>query len=166
MKSRRRVFRQRRRRRRWIWALPLLAAVATATLALRPLRPPLPATGIGQELVYQSIGKLPAWAQQAVKLQAIAPEYQLVAAIVDLNRDEQFEILVAPAPPRPDLFIPDINLRVVRFEADHWRASAAPVSCRPPRLGGFLTGGYWDLPCRNGRGRHVLRWDGSQYAAS
>ncbi len=166
MRSPKPVFGQRRRRRAWPWILLLFAAVAAGgAWILLPMREPAVFSGLGQPLSYQPIGGLPAWAQEAVRAHGIAPDYQLVAAVVDLNRDEQAEIVVAPAPARADLFIPDLSLRVLTFEQDRWRASASPVSCRPSRLGSFLTDGYWDLRCRDGRGSHVLRWNGVQYVS-
>ncbi len=156
--------RRRRRRRVWPWIALLSAGIAGAAWALLPLKAPLHAGGLGQPLEYSSVGKLPRWARDAVRTQALAPDYQVVVALVDLNRDERPEILVAPAPAQTDLFIPDIGLHVLRHADGAWQATTSPISCRPYRLGSFLTEGFWDLDCRSGRGSRVLRWNGAEYA--
>ena len=109
---------------------------------------------------------LPDWARQVIHDQQLGADYQFVATIVDLDRDQQYEILLAPAPPTPDVFVADHPLAVIRYQNQAWHYQATPVSCRPTQLGSFVTHGSWDLPCRTINGRIVLRWSGSSYVVA
>jgi hypothetical protein len=158
--------RRTRRRKPWRWILALMlgSAVAySAFLAMASSRVDAPQTGIGKPLDLVKIENLPDWARQVIHEQQLGADYQFVAAIVDLDRDQQFEILLAPAPPTPDVFVADHPLAVIRYRDQVWQYLATPVSCRPTQLGSFVTNGSWDLPCRTINGRTVLRWSGSNY---
>jgi hypothetical protein len=150
----------------WRWMLALLfgSAVAYAAfLAIESSRDGAPRTGVGSSLNLVKIEHLPDWARQVIHEQQLGADYQFVATIVDLDRDQQFEILLAPAPPTPDVFVADHPLAVIRYQDQIWHYQATPVSCRPTQLGSFVTNGSWDLPCRTINGRTVLRWSGSSY---
>jgi hypothetical protein len=162
---------RRRQPRRWHWLIllmMLLTAAAAAPLILSTPRPHAGVTlpGVGSELQWVKIGDLPEWAFAVVRDLHLGADYQFRATVVDLNRDDQQEIVIAPAPARPDLFVPEAPLRIVVFEHDRWQVDDADLSCRPDRLGSFLTNDWWDLSCRNAHGRHLLRFNGQGYRRS
>ena len=137
--------------------------VGIAILTIRPSGNAATQAGIGKQLNLTAIEQLPDWAREAVHEQGLGADYQFVATLIDLDRDRQDEILLAPAPGRPDLFVADHPLAVIRYLDNSWRYQPTPVSCRPTQLGSFVTNGFWDLPCRTINGRTVLRWSGSAY---
>lgn len=159
--------RPRRRPGRWMLllvAVPLVAAGGVAVqLGLEARHPTLPVAGVGEHLELTELGRLPDWARSAVHDLQLGPDYQFVATAIDLNRDEQPEILLAPAPPRPDLFIPESALRVLIYQDGHWEMDDTGLACRPGQIGSFVTREWWDLRCRTARGEHVLRWTGFGY---
>lgn len=157
--------RRRGRKRLWFVLIGLpLAALATviAPLTNKPEPAPLVA-GVGVPLDLQPVTELVPWALDVVHDQQLGTDYQFVALIIDLNRDEQPEILLAPAPPRQDLFIADSPLRVLIHRDGRWQINDSGLSCRPHAIGAFVTNDWWDLRCRSQRGSHVLRWNGSSY---
>ena len=149
---------------RWLLASLLLSAAACAAVLAYQAKPDgASEAGIGKRLNLTRVEHLPEWAREVVHDQQLGADYQFVATIIDLDRDRQYEILLAPAPPSPDLFVADHPLAIIRYHNETWRYQATPVSCRPTRLGSFLSNGVWDLPCRTANGSTVLRWSGSGY---
>lgn len=156
---------RRGRKRLWLVLLALpLAALATVIAPLAGDREPPPLmAGVGVPLDLAPVTQLPSWALDAVHDLKLGADYQFVAIVIDLNRDEQPEILLAPAPPRQDLFIADSPLRVLVHVDGAWQVDDTRLSCRPNAIGGFVTNDWWDLRCRSPRGAHVLRYNGLGY---
>jgi hypothetical protein len=167
--SRRDLNHPRRRRHpgRWLLLATLVPLVAAGTVAFRlgtdALHGRNISVGLDAPIHMGAVKDLPAWALDVVHDLQLGADYQFVAAALDLNRDEQPEILLAPAPPRQDVFVPDTPLRVLVFENGQWQMDDTRLSCRPHRIGSFLTRDWWDLRCRTAQGSHVLRWTGYGY---
>jgi hypothetical protein len=147
-----------------VLALLILAlTVIVAGIALQSQPAGASNAGIGKPLNLTSVDNLPDWARKVIHDQQLGADYHFVATVVDLDRDGQDEILLAPAARRQDVFVPRNPLAIIRYADSAWEYQATPVSCRPNRLGSFLSHGAWDLPCRTVNGNTVLRWTGSAY---
>ncbi len=143
-------------------SLVVLSSAAASTL-LRYRSDPVTSYGPGQPLYWQPPGRIPDWAGAVLEQQVSQAHYQIQVALADLNRDQRLEILVAPAAGRYDVFVPDSPLRVISHRGDGWQMSEANISCRPDHYGSFFSSGFWDLPCRSGGRKVLLRWNGKNY---
>lgn len=167
--KRRKLFTRPPRRRRWPLLIAFFAALAGGVSAAGwrivsgSNSDTAFAAGLGARLEWQSPGQLPKWAADLADGMIEQSRSQYLVALADLNRDQQAELLIAPAVAKYDVFIPDTPLRLIWRSPEGWRLSSASLSCRPQRLGGFLSLGWWDLPCPTSRGQVLLRWTGEGY---
>ncbi|MFK7956492.1 MAG: hypothetical protein AB8B96_10375 [Lysobacterales bacterium] len=160
--------RQNRTRRAWVFTIIVTLVVLSSAAAGTLLRhKPGPSTSYGpsQPLTWLAPGRIPDWAREVLELSIAEADYQIQVALADLNRDQRLEVLVAPAPGRYDVFIPDSPFRIIMHRGDGWEVSEADVSCRPNQYGSFFSSGFWDLPCRAGGKPALLRWNGQNYTA-